>query len=69
MWTINNFSSYEMVSGWSTHVKLACPYCMENNKIFTLINDGETFFLLPLAVLANRSQVQKEQEGFLYWQS
>jgi len=46
MWTINNFSSYEMVSGWSTHVKLACPYCMENNKIFTLINDGETFFFI-----------------------
>jgi len=44
MWTINDFSSYEMVSGWSTHGKLACPYCMENNKTFTLINDGKTSF-------------------------
>ena len=33
-----------MVFGWSTHGKLACPYCMENNKNFTSINDGKTFF-------------------------
>ena len=37
MWTINDFPAYGMVSGWSTHGKLACPYCMENNKAFTLI--------------------------------
>jgi hypothetical protein len=44
MWTINDFSSYEMVSGWSTHEKLAYPYYMENNKTFTLINDDKTSF-------------------------
>jgi len=33
-----------MFSGWSTHGKLACPYCMENNKAFTLINGGKTLF-------------------------
>jgi len=44
MWTINDFSAYRMVSGWSTHGKLACPYCMENNKTFTLTNGGKTFF-------------------------
>jgi hypothetical protein len=32
MWTINDFPAYGMVSGWSTLGKLACPYCMENNK-------------------------------------
>ncbi|KAL9366182.1 hypothetical protein Peur_037381 [Populus x canadensis] len=36
MWTINDFPAYGMVSGWSTHGKLACLYCMENNKAFTL---------------------------------
>jgi len=36
MWTINDFLAYGMVSGWSTYGKLACPYCMENNKVFTL---------------------------------
>ena len=38
MWTINNFPAYRMAFGWSTHGKLACPYCMENNKAFTLTN-------------------------------
>jgi hypothetical protein len=33
-----------MLSGWSTHGKLACPYCMENNKAFTLANRGKTSF-------------------------
>jgi len=33
-----------MVSGWSTHGKLACPYCMENNKAFTLTNGGKASF-------------------------
>jgi hypothetical protein len=44
IWTINDFPTYRMVSGWSTHGKLACPYCMENNKAFTLTNKGKAFF-------------------------
>jgi hypothetical protein len=44
MWTINDFPAYGMVSGWSTYGKLACPYCMENNKAFTLTNRGKTSF-------------------------
>jgi len=32
MWTINDFPAYGMVSGWSTHGKLACPYYMENRS-------------------------------------
>jgi len=58
MWTINNFPPYGMVFGWSTHGKLACPYCMENNKPFTLKNKGKAFFfLLSPSFLANESQV------------
>ena len=34
MWTINDFLAYGMVSSWSTHGKLACPYSMENKKAF-----------------------------------
>jgi hypothetical protein len=44
VWTINNFPAYGMVSGWSTHEKLAYPYCMENNKAFTLTNRGKASF-------------------------
>jgi hypothetical protein len=44
MCTINDFPAYGMVSGWSTHGKLACSYCMENNKAFTLTNGGKASF-------------------------
>jgi hypothetical protein len=44
MWTINDFLAYRMVYGWSIHRKLVCPYCIENNKAFTLINGGKTSF-------------------------
>jgi hypothetical protein len=44
MWAINDFPAYGMLSGWSTHGKLACPYCMENNKAFTPANGGKTSF-------------------------
>ena len=50
MWTINDFSTYGMVSGWSTHGKLACPYCMENNKAFTLTNRGKASFFTATVV-------------------
>ena len=44
MWTISDFPAYEMLSSWSTHGKLTCPYCMENNKAFTLANGGKASF-------------------------
>ena len=44
MWTINDFLAYGMLSYWSTHGKLAYPYCMENNKAFTLANGGKASF-------------------------
>jgi hypothetical protein len=44
MWTINDFLAYGMVFGWSTHGKITCSYCMENNKAFTLTNRGKASF-------------------------
>jgi len=41
---INDFPAYRIVSGWSTHEKLTCSYYMENNKVFTLTNEGKTSF-------------------------
>ena len=70
MWTINDFPAYVMVSSWSTHGKLACPYYMENNKAFTLTNGGEaSFFYCHCRFFTIESQVQKEQKQFLFWQS
>jgi len=34
MWTINDFPAYGMLSGWGTHGRLACPYCVEETKAF-----------------------------------
>ena len=34
MWTINDFSAYDMLSGWGTHGRLTCSYCMEDIKAF-----------------------------------
>ena len=48
MWTINDFSTYRMIFCCSTHRKLACPYCIKNNKAFTLTNDGKSFFFIVI---------------------
>jgi len=42
MWTINDFPTYAMFSGWGTKRKLACPYCMEDTKAFTLKHGGKS---------------------------
>ena len=44
MWTISDFPAYGMLSSWSTHGNLSCPYCMEHNKAFRLKNGGKTTF-------------------------
>ena len=44
MWTINDFLAYGMVSSWNTYGKLAYPYYMKNNKVFTLTNNGKVSF-------------------------
>jgi protein-arginine kinase activator protein McsA len=41
LWTVSDFSAYEMLSGWGTHGRLACPYCMGATKAFRLPNGGK----------------------------
>ena len=41
MWTISDFPAYGMLSGWSTHGKLACPYCLDSTKSFVLKHGGK----------------------------
>ncbi|KAL9362616.1 hypothetical protein Peur_045401 [Populus x canadensis] len=65
MWTINDFPAYGMVSGWSTHGKLACPYCMENNKAFTLTNGGKaSFFYYHRRFLPHNHRYRKNRKDF-----
>jgi len=44
MWTINDFPTYGMSSGWVTHGRLACSHCMEHNKSFTLNYDHKSYW-------------------------
>jgi len=65
IWTINDFPAYGMVSDWSTHGKLACPYCMENNKAFTLTNGGKTsFFYCHRHFLPTNHRYRKNRKDF-----
>ncbi|KAL4580636.1 hypothetical protein LXL04_016836 [Taraxacum kok-saghyz] len=41
LWTVSDFPAYAMLSGWSTHGKLACPYCMDKLGSFTLKHGGK----------------------------
>lgn len=38
MWTINAFSAYGMLSGWTTASRIGCPICMERSKTFKTLN-------------------------------
>jgi hypothetical protein len=65
MWTINDFPAYGMVSGWSTHGKLACPYCIENNKAFKLTNGGKaSFFNCHCRFLPYNHRFRKNRKDF-----
>jgi len=65
MWTINDFPAYGMVSGWSMHGKLACPYFMENDKAFTLTNGGKaSFFYCYHRFLPYNYRYRKNRKDF-----
>nr|MCH9869328.1 hypothetical protein [Serratia marcescens] len=42
MWTINDFPAYGMLSGWSTHGRMACPICMDKTNAFQLKHGRKT---------------------------
>ena len=44
LWTVNNFPTYGMLSGWVTFGRLACLICMEKTKAFTLKYGGKTSY-------------------------
>jgi len=50
---------------WSTRGKLACPYCMENNKAFTLTNGGKaSFFYCHRRFLPHKHRYRKNRKDF-----
>jgi hypothetical protein len=45
LWTSNDFSTYGMLSGWTTTRRLVCPYFMEDTKSFQLQFGGKNFIV------------------------
>jgi hypothetical protein len=51
------------------HGKLACPYCIENNKTSRWQTGVKHLFLTTTDVPYNKSYIQKKQKRFFCWQS
>lgn len=41
LWIVSDFPAYTMLFGWSTHGKLAGPYCMGRSGSFQLHHKGK----------------------------
>ncbi|KAI5350803.1 hypothetical protein L3X38_003694 [Prunus dulcis] len=60
MWTVNDFSAYAMVSGWSTKGYMACPY---NARDSSLIRRGIACWSCQLSLdVANRKASQRAEK-------
>ena len=42
LWTISDFHAYGMLSEWTTHGRLSCPYCSGMTNAFQLKNGRKT---------------------------
>ncbi|GJW12626.1 ribonuclease H-like domain-containing protein [Tanacetum coccineum] len=65
LWTVSDFPTYAMLSIWSTHGKLACPYCMGNVDSFQLRNGGKPcWFDCHRIFLPARHPYRRDRKGF-----
>ncbi|GJR46348.1 putative transposon, En/Spm-like, transposase-associated domain protein [Tanacetum coccineum] len=66
LWTVSDFLAYAMLSGWSTHGKLACPYCMGNSGSFQLEHGGKPcWFDCHRKFLPSTHPYRKDKRGFI----
>ncbi|KAJ0475406.1 putative Transposase-associated domain-containing protein [Helianthus annuus] len=65
LWTVSDFPAYAMLSGWSTHGRLACPYCMGDTKAFRLDAGGKAcWFDCHRRFLPKTHPFRKDANGF-----
>ncbi|KAK9064523.1 hypothetical protein SSX86_015905 [Deinandra increscens subsp. villosa] len=65
LWTVSDFPAYAMLSGWSTHGRLACPYCMGNTEAFQLHAGGKSsWFDCHRRFLPLTHPFRKDKNGF-----
>ncbi|XP_010541813.1 PREDICTED: uncharacterized protein LOC104815196 [Tarenaya hassleriana] len=65
MWTISDFPAYSMLSGWTTHGRLACPYCMDETDAFWLPNERKTsWFDCHRRFLSRNHALRRNKKNF-----
>ncbi|XP_071687645.1 uncharacterized protein [Rutidosis leptorrhynchoides] len=65
LWTVSDFPAYAMLSGWSTHGRLACPYCMGDTNAFRLNEGGKLcWFDCHRILLPERHPFRRDKKGF-----
>ncbi|XP_019082581.1 PREDICTED: uncharacterized protein LOC104704465 [Camelina sativa] len=66
MWTIRDFPAYGMLSGWTTHGRLACPICMDDTGAFQLPAGRKTcWFDCHRRFLPTSHPMRKNKKDFL----
>ncbi|KAG8388376.1 hypothetical protein BUALT_Bualt02G0119500 [Buddleja alternifolia] len=65
LWTISDFLANAMVSGWSTHGLMACPYCMELTKSFSLRNGRKPSWKFDAAMMKDNPSINHIELGSL----
>ena len=66
MWTISDFPTYSMLSGWSTHGKNSCPYCGTDSKSFYLKNSRKMcWFDCHRKFLPDRHPFRRDRVNFI----
>ncbi|KAJ9562235.1 hypothetical protein OSB04_007395 [Centaurea solstitialis] len=66
LWIVSNFPAYAMLSSWSTHGKLACPYCMGAVNSFQLRTGGKScWFDCHRRWLPSAHPFRCDRKGFL----
>jgi hypothetical protein len=64
LWTISDFPAYAMLSGWSTHGRLACPICMGETKAFRLKNGKKPSWFDHRAFLPKKFKFRRYRKKF-----
>ena len=70
-WTISDFPAYKMLSCWTTHGRLSCPYCIHRTDAFQLKHGRKTSWFdchrrfLPMSHLyrKDKKKIQEEQSS------
>jgi hypothetical protein len=66
LWLVHDFMAYGIFVGWSTHGRLACPYCGSNTDCFLLAHGGKiTYFDCHRRWLPRKHAFRSDKKNFI----